>query len=102
MSLLQDLPTMIGTMLGFPTSTAAYTGGMILSMAVLLAVALAFAAAMGGHKGRDSNMVMTGTTLFVTMGALYLIGWLPFIFIMLGVLIVGVLFASKAKEGLGI
>lgn len=101
MSLIQDLPTLLGTALGFPVATAAYTGGMILSLAVLMAVGLAFSASLGKGRGENSNMMFTGTTLFVTMGALFLIGWMPFSFIIIAAVVVGVLFASKAKQGLG-
>jgi hypothetical protein len=44
-------------------------------------------------------MVFTSMTLFVTMGALYLIGWMPFMFLVIAVIFVGVLFASKVKTG---
>lgn len=101
MTLIQDLPVLLGTALGFPSTTAEYTGGMILSLGVLLGVGLAFSFIVGSFKGESSNMVFTATVLFVTMGALYLINWLPFAFIIIGTVIIGVLFATKAKEGLG-
>jgi hypothetical protein len=100
MGFLQDLPLTLGQALGFPVSTAAYTGGMILSMAILAMVGLAFSAVLGkGHRSENSNMVFTSMTLFVTMGALYLIGWMPFMFLVIAVIFVGVLFASKVKTG---
>lgn len=101
MAFLQDLPLLLGQALGFPATTAQYTGGMILSMAILAMVGLAFSAILGkGHRSENSNMVFTSMTIFVTMGALFLIGWLPFMFLVIAIVIVGVLFASKVKEGL--
>lgn len=92
---------MLGQALGFSSTTAQYTGGMFLSMAVLTAVGLAFSAMMGKAGGNDkSNIIFTSISLFVTMGALFLVGWLPFIFLVIAVIIVACLFGIKVKEGL--
>jgi ABC-type multidrug transport system permease subunit len=102
MGFLQDLPLTLGQALGFPVSTAQYTGGMILSMAVLAMVGLAFSAILGkGRRTENSNMIFTSMTLFVTMGALFLIGWMPFMFLVIAIVLVGVLFSATIKKGLG-
>jgi hypothetical protein len=101
MGFLQDLPLTLGQALGFPSTTAQYTGGMLLSMAVMSMVGLAFSAILGkGHRSENSNMVFTSMTMFVTMGALFLIGWLPFMFLVIAIILVGVLFGSKVKDGM--
>jgi len=101
MGFLQDLPLTLGQALGFPTTTAAYTGGMILSMAVMAMVGLAFSAILGkSHRSENSNMIFTSMTMFVTMGALFLIGWMPFMFLAIAVILVGVLFAAQVKRGM--
>lgn len=101
MAFLQDLPLTLGQALGFPSTTAQYTGGMILSMAVMSMVGLAFSAILGkGHRSENSNMVFTSMTMFVTMGALFLIGWLPFMFLVIAIILVAVLFAARIKEGM--
>jgi hypothetical protein len=101
MGFIQDLPLMLGQALGFPITTAQYTGGMILSMAVLTMVGLAFSAILGkSARGENSNMMFTSVTMFVTMGALFLIGWMPFMFLVIAIVLVGVLFAAKIKEGI--
>jgi hypothetical protein len=103
MGFLQDLPLTLGQALGFSSATAAYTGGMILSMAILCMVGLAFSAILGKRQGTENaNMMVTGITIFVTMGTLFLIGWMPFAFMIIAAVVVGVLFASKVKTGLGV
>jgi uncharacterized membrane protein YoaK (UPF0700 family) len=101
MPFIQDLPLMLGEALGFSPSTAQYVGGMLLSMAVLCAVTLAFSAILGKRRGSEnSNMIVTSMSLFVTMGALFLIGWMPFVFLVIAVIVVALLFGSSAKKGL--
>jgi hypothetical protein len=100
MPILQDLPQMLGQALGFSTTTAQYTGGMILSMAVMAMVGLAFSAITGKHGDKNANFMFTSVVMFVTMGALFLIGWMPFMFMVIAVILVGVLFAQAVRKGI--
>jgi hypothetical protein len=102
MSLLDTLPILLGQALGVPGPEAnqQYAGGMLLSMAILAMVGLSLTAMLGKSRNEKSNILVTSICLFVTMGFLYVITWLPFEFLVVAMLLVGVLFAGEIKKGL--
>ena len=92
---------MLGQALGFSPTTANYTGGLLLSMAVLMSGGLAFSAIISkGGGDRSGNFFFTAIVLFVTMGFLYVITWLDFGFLVIAVVHVAVPFAAAAKKGM--
>lgn len=94
---LTDMAYGLGNALGFPNSTAAYTGGMILSAAILMVVVLAMSALMGRSRNGEAGMISTAGVTVTTMGTLFVIGWLPFVFLIIAVIFVGVLVGAKVK-----
>jgi hypothetical protein len=97
---LTDMAYGLGSALGFPDSTAAYTGGMILSAAILVTVVMAMSSLMGKSRNGEAGMIATSGVTVTTMGLLFVIGWLPFVFLIVSVIFVGVLVGSKVKEGM--
>ena len=97
---LTDMAYFLGNALGFPDSTAAYTGGLILSAVILVMIVMAMSALMGRSKNGEAGMIATSGVTVTTMGMLFVIGWLPFVFLIIAVIFVGVLVASKVREGL--
>jgi hypothetical protein len=100
MGSLTDMAYGLGNALGFPDSTAAYTGGMILSAAILIMVVMAMSSLMGRSRNGEAGMIATAGVTVTTMGMLFVIGWMPFVFLIVSVIFVGVMVATKVRDGL--
>lgn len=98
---LVDMAFFLGQALGFPDNTAAYTGGLMLSSAILITVVMAMSSLMGRNKNQEAGLVATSGVTVTTMGMLFVIGWLPLVFLILAVIFIGVLVAAKMKTGMG-
>jgi hypothetical protein len=72
MTMIRALLLMLGLAFGFPSTTAEYAGGVILSMFIPAMIGLA------------------------------LIGWMQFVFVIVVGVVVGVLFAKRVRTGLGV
>lgn len=102
MGFLDTFPILLGRALGVPGPDAnqMYAGGMLLSMGILCMVGLSLAAALGKNRNEKSNMMVTSIILLVTMGFLFVITWLPFEFLVMAMLVIGIMFASEIKKAL--
>lgn len=99
MSSLANLAFSLGQILGFPSSTAAYTGGLILSSVILLTVVLTMSSLMGKSRNGEAGLIATSGVTVVIMGMLFVIGWLPFVFLIVVAIFIGILVAAKVREG---
>jgi glucan phosphoethanolaminetransferase (alkaline phosphatase superfamily) len=98
---LQDLATQLGIALGASPSAAHATGGLLLSLAILLCVGMAFSALMGvGNRNSSTSMVMTSVILFVAMGFLYVLTWLDLTFLVIACVVIGLMFAKAARDSM--
>jgi chromate transport protein ChrA len=100
MSFLDTFPVMLGQALGVPgpVGNQQYAGGLLLSMAILAMVGLALSATLGKSRNERSNLMVTSIVIFVTMGFLYVITWLPFTFLVVAMVIVAILFGGEIKK----
>jgi hypothetical protein len=93
-NLLVDLPTMLGTALGFTGSDADMIGGFLLSIGFLIMVGLAMS------MGRKQNPLLVSIVMLGVLGVVTVIGWLDYWVLLVAILLVVWMASSTIAKGL--